>query len=380
MSGTNLMSSNPSHEPRFGVSHMMFSTRQSHLEKIADAELISTWHSHLEKSAEAELECWRLQIMMMRLYQQQYISSFVAESGVLRLALTKEMSQRLADKEVEVTQSLAEEEIEVVSLSLTDKEIEEVSHSLENEEIDVVSPSLMDEDVNKGNRGITWQPHSEKSADAAFEFWRSQTMVMMCFYQHQYNRCYVAESGVRRLAFTDEVSQSMADEKSEVAQSLTEEEIEVVSLSSSDEEIDEVSHSVVGKRMIEVVSPSLVHNEIEEGHERINNKRPQDSFVQCACCVRCKWVCSEPFVACLCNDPLVILVPSTDITKRVPKVKNGCVRCDYRGSCVHFSTGRYDVLVGGALCFCSRTCRRIWFAEQGGMIIAKKRVRAWSLA
>ena len=380
MSGTNLMSSNPSHEPRFGVSHMMFSTRQSHLEKNADAELISTWHLHLEKSAEAELECWRLQMMMMRLYQQQYISSFVAESGVLRLALTKEVSQRLADKEVEVTQSLAEEEIEVVSLSLTDEEIEEVSHSLENEEIDVVSPSLMDEEIKEGNRGITRQPHSEKSADAAFEFWRLQTMEVMRFYQHQYNRCYVAESGVRRLAFTDEVSQSMADEKSEVAQSLTEEEIEVVSLSSSDEEIDEVSHSVVGKRMIEVVSPSLVHNEIEEGHKCFNNKRTQVSFVQCACCVRCKWVCSEPFIACSCNDPLVILVPSTDITKRVPKVKNGCVRCDYRGSCVHFSTGRYDVLVGGALCFCSRTCRRIWFAEQGGMIIAKKRVRAWSLA
>ena len=140
-------------------------------------------------------------------------------------------------------------------------------------------------------------------------------MVVMCFYQHQYNSCYVAESGVRRLAFTDEVSQSMADEKSEATQSLTEEEIEVVSLSSSNEEIEEVSHSLVGRRMIEVVSPSLVHNEIEECHERIDNKRPQDSFVQCACCVRCKWVCSEPFIACSCNDPLVILVPSTDSTK-----------------------------------------------------------------
>ena len=187
-------------------------------------------------------------------------------------------------------------------------------------------------------------------------------------------------SGVRRIAFTVEVSQSLADEESQAVQSLTEEKIKVASLSLSDEEIEEGSHSLVGEQMIELVLPSPAHNEIEEGHERINKNRTHDSIVQCACCVRCKWVCSEPFLACLCIDPLVIRAPSSNITKRVPKVKNGCAQCDYRGSCVHFSTGRYDVLVGGALCFCSRTCRRIWFAEQGGMIIAKKRVRAWSLA
>ena len=142
---------------------------------------------------------------------------------------------------------------------------------------------------------------------------------------------------------------------------------------------EEVSHSLMDEEM-EVVSSSGVHEDIKESHEGINDKRTQDSFVQCAQCVRCKWVCNEPFIACSCNYPLVIRVPFTNITNRVPNVKNGCARCGHRGSCVHFSAGRYDVLVGGALCFCSRTCRKTWFAERGGMIVAKKRVRAWSLA
>ena len=80
----------------------MLSTWQLHLEKSADAELLSNWQSHLGKSAEAEFECWRLQMMMMRLCQQQYISSCVAESCGRRLAFTEEVSQSLADK-IEVT-------------------------------------------------------------------------------------------------------------------------------------------------------------------------------------------------------------------------------------------------------------------------------------
>ena len=142
---------------------------------------------------------------------------------------------------------------------------------------------------------------------------------------------------------------------------------------------EEVSHSLMNEE-IEVVSPSGVHEEIKECHERINDKRRHDSFVQCAQCVRCNWISSEPFMACSCKDPLVVCVPSMNITKRMSKVKNGCARCGYKGSCVRFSAGHYDVLVGGALCFCSRICRKIWFADRGGMIAAKKRVRAWSLA
>jgi len=207
-------------------------------------------------------------------------------------------------------------------------------------------------------------------------------MAMMRFYQQPYIRSSVAyrmlESGARRLPFTEDVSHSLVDEDIQAAQGLTEEGNEVVSLSSSHEDIEEVSHNLVNED-IEVVSLTGVHEDIKEDHKAINDKRTQHSFVQCACCVRCKWVCSEPFIACSCNDPLVIRVPFTNITTRVLKVKNGCARCDYRGSCVHFSTGNYDVLVGGALCFCSRTCRKIWFAQQGGMIVTKRRVRAWSL-
>ena len=308
---------------------MMLSTWQLHLEKSADAELLSTWQSHLGKSAEAEFECWRLQMMMMRLCQQQYISYCVAESGVRRLAFTLE-------------------EIKVMLLSLADEEIEETSHSLTNEEIDVVSRNLMDEEIKEGNTRMTWLSHWENSADAEFESRQLQMMVMMRLYQQPYISssvtCRMLQSGMRRLALTGEVSYSLVDKE------------------------------------IEVVSSSDVHEQIKEGHEMINDKRTHDSFVQYAQCVRCKWVCSEPFIACSCNDPVVIYVPFMNITKRASKVKNGCARCSYRGSCVHFSAGRYDVLVGGALCFCSRICRKIWFAERGGMIAAKKRVRAWSLA
>ena len=73
--------------------------------------------------------------------------------------------------------------------------------------------------------------------------------------------------------------QHLADEESDVVQSLTEEKIKVVSLSVSDEDTEEVLHSLVVERMNLFVSLCFVHNDIEEGHERTNNNKTHDHIV-----------------------------------------------------------------------------------------------------